>query len=211
MKTGTETDFDRSRHFFRSPGFQRIIDEAVEFLCASPVHTLPPITSFEDAGVYALYYQGAFGAYAELAKKNSKVFNQPIYVGKAVPSGWRTSRNAKPGENSLYSRLRQHARSISQAQNLAVEDFACRFMILESEETDLISTVEAELIRRFKPLWNSVIDGFGNHDPGSGRYNQRISEWDALHPGRPWAKKLKGAMPILSDIEKKIRGAISSL
>lgn len=211
MKIGTKTDFDRSKHVFRSPGFQKIIDEAVEFLCASPVHILPPVTSFEDAGVYALYYQDTFATYAELAKKNSKGFNQPIYVGKAVPRGWRTSRTTKSGENSLYSRLREHTRSISQIKNLAVEDFICRFMILESEETDLISTVEAELIRRFKPLWNSVVDGFGNHDPGSGRYNQRVSEWDTLHPGRPWAKKLKGIVPILSDIEKKIQDAISSL
>jgi hypothetical protein len=43
----------------------------------------------------------------------------------------------------------------------------------------------------FSPLWNWVLDGYGNHDPGSGRYNQQISPWDILHPGRTWAKKLK--------------------
>jgi hypothetical protein len=211
VKRVTETDFDRSKHVFRSPDFHKIVDEAVKFLCASPVHFLPPTLSFKDAGVYALYYQGDFTAYAKLAEKNSHGFNQPIYVGKAVPRGWRTSRTNQSGENSLYSRLREHARSISQTKNLALENFACRFMILESEETDLISTVEAELIRRFRPLWNCVIDGFGNHDPGSGRYDQRVSEWDALHSGRSWAEKLKGGVPILSDIEKKIQDAISSL
>ncbi len=210
MNMGTETDFDRSKHVFRSPDFHKVVDEAVKFLCASPTHVLPPAMSFKDAGIYALYYQGAFAAYAKLAEKNSYGFNQPIYVGKAVPRGWRTSRMTQSSEKSLYSRLREHARSITQTKNLSIEDFTCKFMILESEETDLISTVEAELIRRFRPLWNCVVDGFGNHDPGSGRYDQRVSEWDTLHSGRPWAEKLKGGVPILSDIEKKIREAISS-
>ncbi len=31
---------------------------------------------------------------------------------------------------------------------------------------------------------NKIIDGFGNHDPGKGRYNQLRSRWDKLHPGR---------------------------
>ena len=50
---------------------------------------------------------------------------------------------------------------------------------------------ESLLIERTKPLWNIVIDGFGNHDPGSGRYNQQMSAWDTIHPGRNWARKLQ--------------------
>ena len=46
------------------------------------------------------------------------------------------------------------------------------------------------LIERFKPLWNQVIDGFGNNDPGGRRATQYRSHWDVLHPGRPWAVKL---------------------
>jgi len=40
-------------------------------------------------------------------------------------------------------------------------------------------------------LWNIVLDGFGNHEPGSGRYNQQRSAWDIIHPGRQWAEKLQ--------------------
>lgn len=40
------------------------------------------------------------------------------------------------------------------------------------------------------PVWNQIIDGFGNHDPGKGRYQQRRSVWDIIHPGREWSKKL---------------------
>lgn len=50
---------------------------------------------------------------------------------------------------------------------------------------------ESLLIGRFSPIWNTVVDGFGNHDPGSGRRNQARSRWDVLHPGRNWAELLR--------------------
>ncbi|MDR0670086.1 MAG: Eco29kI family restriction endonuclease [Treponema sp.] len=52
-------------------------------------------------------------------------------------------------------------------------------------------------------LWNIVVDGFGNHDPGSGRYNQQISSWDTIHPGRNWAKKLQKGKTV-EEISKQI-------
>jgi len=113
--------------------------------------------------------------------------------------------------NSLYSRLREHARNIKETENLKIDDFVSRIMILEGQESNLISTVESELIRRSSALWNSVIDGFGNHDPGSGRYNQSPSEWDILHPGRKWAARLSGKPPSMKTILRKIRLATSSL
>lgn len=57
----------------------------------------------------------------------------------------------------------------------------------------MISTIEAALIKLNRPLWNTVVDGFGNHDPGSGRYEQAKSAWDVLHTGRGWANKCNGA------------------
>jgi hypothetical protein len=82
-------------------------------------------------------------------------------------------------------------------------------MILDDLESDLIGPVEAELIRRYKPLWNTVVDGFGNHDPGSGRYDQARSEWDVLHPGRPWAERLTGASPQVNDILDRIADVLA--
>jgi hypothetical protein len=76
-------------------------------------------------------------------------------------------------------------------------------MILENAASSLISTVEAALIRYYKPIWNTKIDGFGNHDPGKGRYNQAKSEWDVLHPGRPWADKCLGQEPDNNRVEEK--------
>jgi len=49
---------------------------------------------------------------------------------------------------------------------------------------------ENVLIEKFQPLWNRVIDGFGNKDPGRRRATQYRSSWDVLHPGRGFAEKL---------------------
>jgi hypothetical protein len=38
-----------------------------------------------------------------------------------------------------------------------------------------------------------VVDGFGNHDPGTGRRNMKRPRWDILHPGRSWAGRLQPA------------------
>lgn len=154
-------------------------------------------------GVYALYYTGQSRLYTPLYEMNRLEFSQPIYVGKAVPRGWRQGRLQEP-TNELYRRLCDHTNSIEQANNLDLSDFHCRFMILEDAAADMIGTVEAALIRHYFPLWNSTVDGFGNHDPGSGRYEQAVSDWDILHPGRGWAERLNGAGLPKEDIERKI-------
>jgi len=53
-----------------------------------------------------------------------------------------------------------------------------------------ISLGENMLIETFRPIWNIVIDGFGNKDPGNRRATQHRSPWDVLHPGRAFAAKL---------------------
>lgn len=42
------------------------------------------------------------------------------------------------------------------------------------------------LIQQYQPVWNMVVQGFGLHPPGAARVLPR-SDWDELHPGRPWA------------------------
>lgn len=75
-------------------------------------------------------------------------------------------------------------------------------------DIDLVSWGEGVLIRHFQPVWNQIIDGFGNHDPGSGRYQQKRSVWDLLHPGRRWASLLTNFDPI---DYKAISNAVNSL
>lgn len=192
--------FDRSKHVFLSDAFEEIIKDTIRFFNGTPVHKLPPPAKFTGAGVYALYYIGNSPFYKELHKQNRLGFTQPIYVGKAVPRGWRQARIGNEAGSELHGRLCDHAKSISQARNLELADFHCRFMILEKAASDLIGTVEAALIRYYTPIWNSAIDGFGNHDPGKGRYNQAKSDWDILHPGRTWADRCSGKASSLCDV-----------
>jgi len=155
-------------------------------LLKRPVVPLPP-ERLKGAGVYALYYLNGFGPYKILAKANQgNNWALPIYVGEAVPPGSRKGGyglGADPGD-VLWKRLREHAKSIEQAENLNVEDFRCRYLVVD----DIwIPLGESLLIETFDPLWNRLLDGFGNHDPGRGRYSQARSAWDVVHPGRPWA------------------------
>ncbi|MCQ2318078.1 MAG: Eco29kI family restriction endonuclease [Bacteroidales bacterium] len=194
--------FDRSKHVFRSDVFAEIIKDTIRFFNGTPVHLLPPPENFIGAGVYAIYYIGESPLYKHLYEANRISFEQPIYVGKAVPRGWRQAR-LQEASNELFTRLNDHENSIVQAKNLRIDDFRCRFMILEDAAADMIGTVEASLIRQYKPIWNSCIDGFGNHDPGSGRYDQAKSDWDILHPGREWADRLRGEHTTQKEIKRK--------
>jgi hypothetical protein len=161
-----------------------------EALLLQPTAPLSQTAGLIGAGVYAIYYTGEFLAYAPVSAKNqADQFSQPIYVGKAVPRGARKGGltfDASTG-TGLRDRLRKHARSITAAQNLALADFRFRSMVVD----DIwIPLGENMLIEQFQPIWNRVIDGFGNNDPGMGRLRQVRSPWDVLHPGRPEAVKL---------------------
>lgn len=146
-----------------------------------------PGAPFTGSGVYALFYAGAFAPYKAIRSPDA---SHPIYVGKAVPAGARKGqRSADPTTQALWNRLREHHASIGAATStLQVADFQVRFLVV----TPLwITMAERFLIEHYQPIWNVCIEGFGNHDPGSGRHQGVISWWDALHPGRAWALKLQ--------------------
>lgn len=160
------------------------------------------LSRFHGAGVYALYYHGRYAAYASI--RSMKGENEiPIYVGKAVPAGARkgdVGLNDEPGE-VLYKRLKEHADSISVASNLRIEEFSCRYLVVD----DIwIPLGEALVIARFSPLWNNLIDGFGNHDPGKGRYAGLRPRWDTLHPGRKWALRCQERTETMEQIEREV-------
>ena len=206
--------FDRSEHVYRNDAFAELVKDAVRFFNGTPVHTLPPPETFLGTGVYALYYTGKNPLYKRYAELNRLSYDYPIYVGKAVPKGWRQSRssdNALNQSRELISRLREHSRSITKGSELLLEDFMCRFVIFEEEGSDMISTIEAALIKLNRPLWNTAVDGFGNHDPGSGRYEQAKSDWDVIHEGRTWATKCNGTHRERSKIFSNISRHLKSL
>ena len=101
----------------------------------------------------------------------------------------------------LHRRLQEHAESIDAASNLNLPDFRCRWLVLDPVWVGLTEQV---LLAQYQPLWNVVVDGFGNHDPGAGRRNQRRSRWDTLHPGRAWASVLRDRGETAADINAAI-------
>lgn len=153
---------------------------------------LPP-PEFQGAGIYLLYYTGDFKAYQPIATANAgNKFSQPIYVGKAVPAGSRTGGLGldTPHGRALCNRLVEHGESIAATANLKIEDFRCRWLVVDEVFIPLGETL---LISHFRPLWNLILVGFGNHPPGKGRKGGKKPLWDVLHPGRQWAKNLKAS------------------
>ena len=167
-----------------------------------PLGELP---RFRGAGIYVIYYHGAFKAYEPIARANVETSNPrwPIYIGKAIPPGGRRGafNLAATDTTALFDRLCEHAESVDQASNLGIEDFTCRFLVV----ADLwIPLAEQLLIAHFAPVWNRLVDGFGNHNPGAGRLEGKIPRWDLLHPGRSWAPKLKPRNETAGDIEREV-------
>lgn len=183
-------------------------ESVAQAMLRQPATPMADLVGFEGAGIYAIYYRGNFSAYEAIARKNVRQNAiVPIYVGKAVPKGTRKGGvlEKKPGK-VLFNRLTQHRRSIEEARNLDIADFHCRFLIVD----DIwIPLGESLLIAKFNPLWNKLIDGFGNHDPGKGRHAGLRPRWDVLHPGRPWAEKCQpreeSAEQIIGEIKDYLR------
>jgi Eco29kI restriction endonuclease len=174
-----------------------------EALLDAPLLPLGALGTFNGAGIYAIYYSGSFKAYASLAGRNARTGDWPIYVGKAIPSGGRKGSaifSAIAGPH-LWKRLREHADSVRATKNLEIDKFQCRYLVVDDIWIPLGETL---LIARFKPLWNLALDGFGNHDPGAGRYEGLRPLWDVLHPGRAWAFKCRPREETPSRLSAKV-------
>jgi len=105
-----------------------------------------------EPGVYVLYRNG-----------------NVVYAGKAV-SGAR-----------LYSRLREHAKTIRRSQNISIDEMTCRY--LATDEDWMAAAAESTMIAKYKPPWNG--SGFGRHTPGAGRPGIRVSRWETEFPPKP--------------------------
>ena len=161
--------------------------------------SIPHASSFDGTGVYALYYTGELDFYGPIASGECE---RPIYVGKAIPAGGRRGTTVQGSGNALCRRLIEHGKSIDAASNLDRADFLCRYLVVMPV---WISLAERFLIVHFRPVWNVLLDGFGNHPPGRGRSTMRRPLWDIVHPGRPWADDLrseKTAEAVIAEIRR---------
>jgi len=188
------------------------------------LHSLPPSESFAGAGIYALYYGGSFPLYSQISISLTRFRDAlpgfaleqptPIYIGKSDPPGARKGSfddevteegegqaeevlSARPKHRKLHERLRQHAASISLATNLSIQDFHCRYMLVDEI---WVALGEARLVDWFRPVWNVLIEGFGSKVEGGGRATTARSVWDILHPGR----KENLGIQVLPALEEKV-------
>ena len=158
---------------------------------------LGDIAGVEGPGIYALYYKGAMAEYQSIADGE-----RPIYAGKAVPKGARMgAANLDVEHPALRNRLREHARSIEQVSNLAIDEFTYRVLAIVPV---WIVFAEQALIKQYKPVWNSCLDGFGKHHQGGRRSATERSWWDTLHPGRPWTAE-ETQVKTAADASKRVR------
>jgi hypothetical protein len=173
----------------------------VRELLASVAEPLGGLEPFVGAGIYIIYYRGVFEPYRVLSDLNREEFAHPIYVGKATPPGGRKGGFSETIPSpALFNRLGQHAGSVRAAANLDINDFFCRYLVIDDF---WISLAESLLIESYQPLWNAVVDGFGNHDPGAGRHQGKRPSWDTLHSGRPWSERLPvGALSIEQIVQR---------
>ena len=182
----------------------------VDALLESSEFAFSSLDSFPGAGIYAVYYKGDFPLYSALASLNKSSGSYPIYVGKAIPKGGRKGidTDSSLDSNSLFKRLLDHRKSLESSSNLRLVDFSYRCLVLD----DIwISLGEALVIQKYQPLWNKVIDGFGNHDPGAGRYGGMRPFWYEIHPGRSWAEKCKPPKVQRAQIELLARNYMNSV
>ena len=78
-------------------------------------------------------------------------------------------------------------------------------------EEVFVPLCEELLIKRYKPVWNDVIKGFGPKVVGKERTSQQTSMWDILHPGR----RGRGSAPNKrfkseADVKKKLEEFFSN-
>lgn len=152
---------------------------AVELL-QQDIHKFPPETRFKGPGIYALYYTGSHAAYSPLVTLDNGRCCFPVYVGQAARENAKQGFSPRPSPgNELYSRIRKHYQSISQATNINPDDFKVRYLTLKPA---YISLAESVLIMAFRPPWNGM--GLGSNETGGPRMAGQGSLWDSLHPGR---------------------------
>jgi hypothetical protein len=176
-----------------------------------PLIKLAGIKPFQGAGVYALYYEGNFPDYKPISTANKeKRGTRAIYVGEAGRQGKRKGIDLEgtSGTSAIYERLSDHhTKSIEATTNLSIEDFWIRYLPIQSL---FVPLCEALLIETHRPLWNRLVDGFGNKHMGGARIDeltgQQITPWDLLHPGREnRARRPNKRFPTVEVLKAQIR------
>lgn len=197
-------------NYFDPLAYENLGASIARALDERPVEGLSQLERFDGAGIYALYYTGNHPAYTPLAQRNlERPGSWAIYIGKAEAENARKGdpdQAHRPVGPKLYNRIQNHLKSIQAATNLNENDFQVRALTIAPT---WIPLAEVVAIRIHRPVWNVLIDGLGNHDPGSGRYRGKCPRWDTLHPGRAWATKLQPREETSAMIQQEALGYLN--
>ena len=113
------------------------------------------------------------GAPAETGIYGLYVASELVYIGKAT------------SKSNLRRRFSEHARKISERENIKLSQMHCRFLIIAEE---WVHYAEHHLIDHYKPEWNG--SGFGSHVPGAGRPGVKgPATWDQKYPPKQKPKR----------------------
>ena len=196
--SGVLDDIKQPEFVFDPSDPQRVGELISNTMRAQRKLPLATLEKFWGAGVYAIYYNGDFEAYRPIRQTN-----HPIYVGKADPEDAHANTPEAQGLK-LAARLIEHGRNIRKAENLRIEDFECRYLVVTSAWQ---KAAEDHLIKVYMPIWNKetkICYGLGKHgDAAETRGNER-SPWDMLHPARKWAAGNKPNHRSVAQIEADI-------
>lgn len=163
-----------SEHGYKNDAFAELVKDAILFFNGPPVHRLPPPESLLGTGVYAIYYTGKNPVYKKYAELN------PLSYGTQYRSATQCQRagdkygfptissvNPKNCLAACGNTAEQRYRSRYGASGLQLP--VCYFwgcqLRREQRHRGRADQIEYTILEYCR-------DGFGNHDPGSVRYEQ---------------------------------------
>ena len=145
--------------FYHNEAFAELCKDAVRAFNGTPVCELPP-PCFAGSGVYAIYCTAKTGLYERYGNKVNRMgYNVPIYVGKAVPQGWRQSRTAGIDRLSLDEQMVFWLGLIKSSIGLEAADFQLRSHCCNVAEIGLAHSIHQLMQDTYRPLWNNVFKG----------------------------------------------------
>ncbi|WP_410669379.1 Eco29kI family restriction endonuclease [Amycolatopsis sp. cmx-4-68] len=190
---------DRSRQFAREADHLSVIEPAGVYdplrrenllrsvqwaLEAAPPIPLTRAPSAGEAGIYALYYTGPHELYRPVLSSAASI---PLYVGKAMSLRGSSRPVGGSFRGELSRALAERRRSLEDCENLDVSDFLVRYLPVDRV---WVTGGEQLMIGDHRPVWNTILPGFGRHSPSAHRGARERSPWDELHPGRQWATRM---------------------
>ena len=148
--------FKREDHVYHNEAFAELCKDAVRAFNGTPVCGMPP-PRFTGSGVYAIYCTAKRGIYERYGNKVNRMgYNVPIYVGKAVPKGWREENPEAFCSLPIKNQILFWQGEIEKTIGVSANDFHCRISQIDEQSLTLIDGMYDTLIDAFHPVWNAV-------------------------------------------------------